>query len=339
MKIAIHHRPGSFSERWIQYCEQENIVYKIVNCYDSDIVNQVKDCDALMWHHTQGRYKDILAAKSILLALEHTGMVIFPDFKSGWHFEDKIAQKYLLEAIEAPLVPSYIFYDKKDAIEWACSTTYPKVFKLRSGAGSRNVMLVRDLRHCTQVINKAFSRGFSYFNSRNAMKDDLIRFRKSKNIVNLLKLISRPFITPEYLSRPGREKGYVYFQDFIPENKFDIRVVIVANKAFALKRFVRPNDFRASGSGNISYNKDEIDEGCIQSAFKINERLQSTSVAFDFVFDENNKPLVVEISYGYAADAYDACPGYWDSQLNWHESKVNFQAWMVENVLTKIRHD
>ena len=38
MKIAIHHRPGSFSDRWIEYCEKEGIEYKIVNCYDNDIV-------------------------------------------------------------------------------------------------------------------------------------------------------------------------------------------------------------------------------------------------------------------------------------------------------------
>ena len=51
MKIAIHHRPGSFSDRWIDYCKEKGVDYKIVNAYDSDIVEQVKDCDAFMWHH------------------------------------------------------------------------------------------------------------------------------------------------------------------------------------------------------------------------------------------------------------------------------------------------
>ena len=43
--IAIHKSSG-FTERWIAYCEQEGIDYKIVNCYDSDIIEQLKDCDA-----------------------------------------------------------------------------------------------------------------------------------------------------------------------------------------------------------------------------------------------------------------------------------------------------
>src|SRR5690606_25942573 len=143
MKIAIHHRPGSFSDRWIEYCKQQGIEYKIVNCYDSNIIEQLKDCDALMWHHHHGNVKDVIAADKILFALEHAGVKVFPDFKTSWHFDDKVAQKYLLEAIGAPMVPSYVFYDKKEAIEWANKTTYPKVFKLKGGAGSANVKLVR----------------------------------------------------------------------------------------------------------------------------------------------------------------------------------------------------
>ena len=44
MKIAIH-KSGGFSERWINYCQKNNIDYKIVNAYDSDIIKQMADCD------------------------------------------------------------------------------------------------------------------------------------------------------------------------------------------------------------------------------------------------------------------------------------------------------
>ena len=37
MKIAIHNSKGSFSDRWIDYCQKNNIPFKIVNAYDSDI--------------------------------------------------------------------------------------------------------------------------------------------------------------------------------------------------------------------------------------------------------------------------------------------------------------
>jgi hypothetical protein len=38
MKIAIHHKSGSFSERWIEYCKEKDIPYMLVNCYDTDII-------------------------------------------------------------------------------------------------------------------------------------------------------------------------------------------------------------------------------------------------------------------------------------------------------------
>lgn len=63
MRIAIHHHPGSFSDRWIGYCKEKGIDYKVVNAYDNDIVNQVPDCDAFMWHHHHADYRDVLFAK------------------------------------------------------------------------------------------------------------------------------------------------------------------------------------------------------------------------------------------------------------------------------------
>jgi hypothetical protein len=42
------------------------------------------------------------------------------------HFDDKIAQKYLLEAVEAPLAPSYVFFHKEDALGWISQATFPK---------------------------------------------------------------------------------------------------------------------------------------------------------------------------------------------------------------------
>ena len=100
MKIAIHHRPGSFSDRWIEYCKQNEIDYKIVNAYDNNIVEQVSDCDAFMWHHHHANVKDTLFANQLIYSLETAGIKCFPDFHTTWHFDDKVGQKYLLEAVD-----------------------------------------------------------------------------------------------------------------------------------------------------------------------------------------------------------------------------------------------
>ncbi len=337
MKIAIHHRPGSFSDRWIAYCKKEGVEYKIVDCFQSDIIEKVKDCYALMWHHHHAHFKDVLTAKRILFALEHSGIKVFPDFKTGWHFDDKVAQKYLLEAIDAPLVPSYVFYDKKEAMEWADNTTFPKVFKLKGGAGAANVKLVRTNTEAAKLINKSFGKGFSQFNRFGNLKERYSKWRSGKgSLLGVAKGFGRILIPTEFAKMQAREKGYVYFQDFIPNNEFDIRIIIVANKAFAIKRMVRENDFRASGSGNIIYDRKAVDVRCVDISFKTNEKIKAQSVAFDFVFDINNNPLIVEISYGFAAEAYDQCPGYWTSDMQWHEGKFNPQEWMVANLIKEI---
>ena len=87
---------------------------------------------------------------------------------------------------------------------------------------------------------------------------------------------------------------------------------------------------------NIFYAKDDIDLKCVQISFEINQKIKSQSIAYDFVFDENNNPLIIEISYGYAVEAYDKCPGYWDGKLNWHEEEFNPQEWMVEILINRI---
>ena len=338
MKIAIHHRPGSFSDRWIEYCEQNNVQYKIVNCYDTDIIEQLKDCNALMWHHHHADYKDVLTAKRILFALEHAGIKVFPNFHTGWHFDDKVAQKYMLEAINAPLVPSYVFYDKKQALNWAESTIYPKVWKLKGGAGAANVKLVRSKKDAIKLINTAFGKGFSQFNRLGNLKERYRKYKSGKDtLLGVAKGVGRLIIPTEFAKLQSRERGYVYFQEFMPNNNFDIRIIVIGDKAFAIKRMTRENDFRASGSGNIIFDKNQIDERCVQISFDVNNKLKCQSVAYDFVFDENNNPLIVEISYGFAMEAYDACPGYWDSSLQWHEGKFNPQGWMVENLVTFLK--
>lgn len=332
MKIAIHDRKGSFSEGWIKYCRENSIDYKIVNAYDSNIIKQINDCDAFMWHCHHANYKDSLFAKQLLFSLQQSGKKVFPDFNSVWHFDDKVGQKYLLESIGAPLVPSYVFYSKKEALDWVGGTSFPKVFKLRGGAGATNVKLVQSKRQAMRLVNKAFGRGFSQFNRWNNFKERIRKFKLGKeSISGLCKGVGRLIITTEFDKMHSREKGYVYFQDFIPNNNSDTRIVVIGNKALGERRFVRKNDFRASGSGEFSY--ENISTDAVEVAFEISKRLNLQSVAFDFIFDSNQNPLIVEMSYGFGTSGIKNSPGYWDNNMNWHEDNFDLCSWMVEQIM------
>lgn len=334
MKIGIQHiKDGSFSERWINYCKEKKVSYKLVFCYKNDIIAQLADCDILMWHFHHASPKDFLFAKQLIYSVQACGKKVFPDFNTMWHFDDKVGQKYLLESISAPIVPSYVFYSKKDALNWAGQTDFPKVFKLRGGAGSQNVKLVRTKADAKKLTNRAFGRGFSQYDGWSNLKERVRIFRKGKmTLIDIAKGIIRLGYTTEFAKIKGKERGYIYFQEFIPDNDSDIRVIVIDQKAFAIKRMVRENDFRASGSGTILYNKELFGEDTIKLSIETAAKLKSQCVAFDFVF-KNGNPLIVEISYGFSSAGYDDCPGYWDNKLNWHEGYFNPYGWMVEMLI------
>jgi glutathione synthase/RimK-type ligase-like ATP-grasp enzyme len=236
------------------------------------------------------------------------------------------------------LVPSYVFYNEKDAIEWAKKVSFPKVFKLRSGAGSQHVRLVRSYSDSKRLIRKAFGKGFSQYDGWSNLKERIRKYRNGKtSLHDVIKGIIRLGYPTRFSKMSGREKGYVYFQDFIPDNDSDIRVVVVDNKAFAIKRMTRENDFRASGSGTIHYDKELFTEEIIRRSLKLAEKLNSQCIAFDFVYSKET-PLLVEISYGFTPEGYDPCPGYWDEELNWHEGYFNPYGWMVESVLKAVKN-
>lgn len=332
MKLAIHNTRESFSQRWMAYCDKKGIPYKVVDCYANNIVRQLDDCDVLLWHHQQGNPKDILFAKELLFALEQSGKKVFPDFRTNWHFDDKVGQKYLLEAlgIEA-FVPSWVFYSRTEALAWVKQASFPKVFKLRGGAGSQNVQLVKSRPQAARIVRRAFGRGFPLYDRWGSLKERWRKYRLGKaGILDVLKGIVRLVLLPPYAKIAGRERGYVYFQEYIPGNDSDTRIIVIDNKAFALKRMNRKDDFRASGSGDFRYAREEFDVRCVDLAFRLTEKLAAQCVAYDFVFDSRNDPRLVEISFGYAAKVYDPCEGYWDQNLEWHAGQFDPYGWMVD---------
>lgn len=322
MKVAIAKTSlANEIKSWVDYCVDNNIEYVLVNPYDNDIIRTIYDCDVFMWHHSQVNFKDLLFAKQLLFSLQQTGMVVYPDFNSNWHFDDKLGQKYLLEAVGAPLVNTYVFYDKREALDWARTTNYPIVSKLRCGAAATNVRLIHSFSECKNYINKSFGKGL------NAYPYSVVK----EFIRKIIYKLSNRITTPKF----NKERGYVYFQDFMPNNTYDTRIVVIAGKyACAERRINRNNDFRASGSGFFSF--DNIDIEMVRISFEVAKKLKLQSVAYDFVYDEDRKPKIVEICYGFGVKGISNCPGYYSDDLEWHsESGVSIYKWIIDGVIAE----
>jgi glutathione synthase/RimK-type ligase-like ATP-grasp enzyme len=332
MRVAIHDTPGSFSSKWIEYCTEKKIYFETVNCYDSEIVATMNSFDILLWHHQQSNPKDYFMAKKLLAALEDAGKLVFPNHHTGWHFDDKVAQKYIFESLAIETPKNYVFYDQKSLKEFAISCKYPIVWKLKGGSGSRNVKLVRSESELLSIGTKMFGSGIREYDPMEGLNESIRRYKLGKmKVIDILKALVHFVYPVKYERMSGKAWGYVYLQEFIPHNDSDYRVIVVKDKAFAIKRYTRLNDFRASGSGYIEYKRELFSDELLKISFDIASKVKSQCVAFDFVY-RDNKPLLVEMSFGFRKEGYYACEGYWDSNLNWYEGAFNPYGWIIEDI-------
>jgi glutathione synthase/RimK-type ligase-like ATP-grasp enzyme len=286
---------------------------------DLDFWSKIKELDLFIfrWRHIDDHRQ---LAHSILPIIERNlGINCFPNWNTYWHFDDKIKQYYLLEQSGFPIIKSWIFWDKQEAIKWAKDAEYPIVFKLKGGASSENVLLVPGKEKAIRLIRKMFEPGIY---SRRIPDSGSTR-RKFFSIYNqlrewkhfFLKKINKEDITPYWQIN----KNYILFQEFMPDNSYDTRVTVIGNRAFAFRRFNRDNDFRSSGSGKLDFNTEKIDLRFISKAFEISKAMNFQSMAYDFLYNKEKQPVFCEISYTFIDTAIRKCAGYWDSNLIWHE--------------------
>ena len=333
MKIAIPNSSAGFTSGWVDACKEQGITVVRFDVYSPSAMTKILECDAFMWHWHHASPTDWLLARQLIKSAEMAGIRVFPDINTCWHFDDKVGQKYMFEAVNIPAVRSWVFYDKNSAMKWAREAKYPLVFKLRCGAGAVNVRLIHNLRQASAIIRKMFGTGFS----ASIFSDLTTAIRRKKRSGQLWqKLLHAPAIMMAKIAlrkRLPRQNGYVYFQEFIPGNSYDTRIVVIGDRAVGIRRYCRPNDFRASGSGEISYAKTDIPEEAVRIAFESARKICAQCAAFDFVRNERGEYQIVEVSYGFTVDAYAKCEGYWTADMKWHIGQIEICKWMVRDLL------
>lgn len=337
MKVGIHcGRYGEtypFINVYKKILEFNNIQVVSLNADEPDFFEKTKEVDAFIyrWYHYD---YDRQLANTILPIIEHQQKVkCFPDTITCWHFDDKIRQYYLMSQNEFPMVQSWIFWDKMKALEWTQTMELPIVFKLKGGAGSQNVVLVKERSIAVKLIKKSFESGFKevgFINKGSTYRTDF-------NLINLLKH-SAWLIKKRWQNKPvetfyQKHKNYVLFQKFLPGNAYDTRVTIIGTRAYAFRRFNRPNDFRSSGSGLIDNDPSKIDMKHIIKAFEVSKTMKFQSMAYDFLYNENNESQFCEISYSFVDTYLYKCPGFWDDNLKWHEGNFWPQYFQLQDLL------
>jgi glutathione synthase/RimK-type ligase-like ATP-grasp enzyme len=323
MRFGIHVDPDGNADKSILKFEtilaHNGIEYVWLDANQPDFWQQVEKLDLFIfnWYWTSLQHQ---MAPTLLRVIENQMKIkCFPNFKTWWMYDDKIREYYLLHHHGFPAVPTSVFWQKDSAYQWLETAELPVVFKLKSGAGSENVVLVKTKAHAEKLIDKMFGKGIvsgrvpGTFDLR---LNDLGLYKTLRRYFgDQLRSIQLKDISPF----EQRHKNYVLFQKYLRGNTFDLRVTTIGNRIFGSKRFIRENDFRASGGGRSSWDKEDLDLRCHNIAYAVSSKLGFQTMSYDFLFDEQEQPCIGEISYACPDWSVWMSPGYHDKNLNWHE--------------------
>jgi glutathione synthase/RimK-type ligase-like ATP-grasp enzyme len=180
---------------------------------------------------------------------------------------------------------------------------YPCVIKKSAGAMSRGVFLANDEE---DLIRKA--KKISYTAPLTVYLKEKIRCLKHKG----------------YKKESGYQSKFI-IQPFIENLKNDWKVLIYGSKYFVLKRNVRKNDFRASGSGyNYSSGKEaDFPENMLDFLKEYYCKLKVPNLSVDFAYD-GKKGYIFEFQAIYfgtstqykSKEYYEEINGKWEMKPN-----------------------
>lgn len=345
MRVAIHsnpavyHHSGQWNRQWIAYCEDHGISYEVVDLFAHDALSRLESFDAVLWHFGNYSLPEMLFARSVLRAASQMGLAVFPDDNTAWHFDDKIAQMVLLRSINAPIPESWFFATLAEALAWIRSEcTFPVVAKLKSGSGASNVKLLTGKLEASKYVTRLFSIGFSP--SPNVVFKTVSNVRSAHDLKTFVARARRApefFRTKMNARRFPREKGYAYFQEFVPNEDFDIKVAVIGDKLSFIGRKTRKGDFRASGGGRPFYDRSLVHPDIIASAFRTSDCLSFQCMGYDYIVDSRSgSGAIVEISYGFSHETLLAANGYWDRSGEWHDEPLTAPAEVLHNLISSI---
>ena len=254
-----------------EYLSQHNIPYEPIDCYSYDIIDKLKDYSGIFWWYSHYVVADKNEAQNILDIAANMGLKVYPNHQTAWHFDDKIAEMYAFQSVGAPIPNSWVFYQREECEKWLSSKAiYPIVAKLKNGSGSTNVKILHNQKQAIKYCKKMFTKGinsapsliyktYSKVQSTRDIKTFISRFKKIPNFIR----------SRNKAKRLGRECDYCYFQEYIENDGFDIKVAVVGDKLSYFARNVRKGDFRASGSGDFYYDNSLITDQIIKWKFNI----------------------------------------------------------------------
>ncbi len=255
-------RDPSPHPRWTKYCrflDNNSFGYGIFDIHAHDWIENAREFDIVVgFVSSRPWHLDEMRRKYYFLE-KYLGIATYPSPDHAYLYEDKSLEVYLAEVCGIPSARTYVSHDRDDAMRLVQGLRFPVVSKIVPASGSIGIELVRTPDHARRIIRQAFS----------------MTGRKSHLVCS-------------------RQKNYVYFQDFVPNDGYDIRVIVVGNWVFGYYRRTPPGDFRASGMHLVE--KRELPQEAMKIALDANKFIASPMLVVDMLHGLDDKYYVIEIS-------------------------------------------
>ncbi|MGZ5453147.1 MAG: ATP-grasp domain-containing protein [Candidatus Aminicenantales bacterium] len=248
--------------RWTKYrrfLETNGFAYDYLDIHSHDWIDRARSFDLVIGLvSNEISYLEEIRVKYHFLE-SYLGKACYPSAEQTLLYDNKCLEAYISDVCDLPFAKTHISHSHEDALALVEGLRYPLVSKVNHSSGSLGVELVRTPQKARRIVRKAFSR-----NGRS---------------------IHVPWL---------RQKNYVYFQEFIPNDGYDIRVIVVGNRAFGYYRKVLGGDFRASGMDKVE--KRALPEEAIRIARKALQCIRSPQIVVDMVHGLDGRYAIIEFS-------------------------------------------
>ncbi|MFZ2095740.1 MAG: hypothetical protein WAV05_03795 [Anaerolineales bacterium] len=245
--------------KYRRFLENNHIPFEFYNIHAQNWLKEADKYDVIIGISSNDFYILQELRRKYYLLETYLGKYCYPSFKHTMLYEDKNLEAYIGKVLEIPFVNTYISHDKKDALRLIENLTYPIVSKIDPSSGSVGVELVRNVGQARKIVKQSFS---------GSGRRTHLAYCKQKN--------------------------YVYFQDFVPNDGYDIRVIVLGNWVFGYYRKVLEGDFRASGMGLVELR--DLTKEPMLIARNVNKMIKSPMLAIDMVKGMDGKYYILEFS-------------------------------------------
>lgn len=255
-------------------------------------------------------YQNYICDVARHISLARPDVRLIPSYDMLLAHENKGYQELVKKRLGISELKGEYFGDISD-FDPTIKAEFPYVVKLLQGAMSSNVFLANDYQDLRSKIGKHKNRNLRY---------DLKRLLRRYMIWRRYKNVSDEFSVKNY-NEFFRARTPFIIQEFVSDLSHDYKVLVFGDKYFVLKRYVRKNDFRASGSGNFTY--EAPSPAVLNYAKKIFDLLDTPFVSLDIAERNENcylieyqgvgfGPITLENSSGYYAYSDSGDGGSWD---------------------------